>query len=164
MPLKVNAYRQSIARNGIADWKYGLPMSRSAFGQLRCALVASTYTPDESHSSFTWDVAPHEIAAVGGYISGGAYPVCSIGFPFRSTAAIWLRNGIFEWGSLAATFRTAVIYCPVTYSDPNNFSIQHFKPLIAYVTWPSDVTVNTTFPFRLHFDFDGGTTGLFGVS
>ncbi|MBL0716803.1 MAG: hypothetical protein JJV89_02030 [Desulfosarcina sp.] len=104
---------------------------------IKCCLLLSTYTPDVANHYRYVDVSGHEIAANGGYASGGVVLIENEIFNSGNTS--FFRSALPYWDSFSANVQYAVLYND---SLPN-------KNLICYFEIVGGITVSTPFALTL---------------
>ena len=117
---------------------------------IKLALVTSAYTPDQGNDEFWSDVVAHEIAAGGGYTTGG-YTLTGDAKAYDATT----REDRFDANDLnggaltpASPFRYGIIY--------KDTGVAATSPLLAYINFGADQD-----PGGLPFAIQWPATGIF---
>jgi len=129
MAITAKMYGQAIlnAFKGLIDFENDT---------IKVALCSSSYSVDQDADDF-FDSVTNELAAAGGYTSGGeTIANCSLTYT-AGTNVIKLDGDDVTWSAFTNTFRYAVIYDSTPGSAATN-------PLIAYVDFGEDVGATGT--------------------
>lgn len=139
MAVTAKLYGQAVVKmvNKEIDWNSD---------DIRVALVANTYTPDQDNHDYWNDVVANEVTGVNYVANGAALGTPTVTYT-GATNKIKLDGDDVSWASSTITARYAVIYDRTPGSDAT-------RPLIAYVDFGADMSsYNGT--FQITWDANG---------